>query len=232
MRRKYSLPFFCDYSTVVCVLPQYSGVKISSENVSPMIGYLRGKVVHIGEESCILDVNGVGYIVYCSARTLQEITNTCSGDAQELRLYTRLIHREDAMDLYGFINPEEHILFNLLLTVSGIGPKQSIKILGTRNAADIVRAVVSEDDSFLMAMSGIGKKKAQQIILELKEKVRKFFGTVHAPESSLYIDAIGALETLGFTPAESRKAVEKALTEKGDEADIETLVEAALQYLS
>jgi Holliday junction DNA helicase RuvA len=197
-----------------------------------MIGYLRGKVVHIGEESCILDVNGVGYIVYCSAHTLQEITNCCTSDASELRLYTRLIHRDDTMDLYGFISRDEHILFNLLLTVSGIGPKQSIKILGTRNAPDIIRAVVSEDSSFLMAMSGIGKKKAQQIILELKEKVRKFFDTVHTPESTLYIDAIGALETLGFTPAESRNAVEKAMEEKGDGADIETLMEAALRHLS
>lgn len=197
-----------------------------------MIGYLRGKVVHIGEESCILDVNGVGYIVYCSAHTLQEITNCCTSDASELRLYTRLIHRDDTMDLYGFISRDEHILFNLLLTVSGIGPKQSIKILGTRNAPDIIRAVVSEDSSFLMAMSGIGKKKAQQIILELKEKVRKFFDTVHTPESPLYIDAIGALETLGFTPAESRNAVEKAMEEKGDGVDIETLMEAALRHLS
>ncbi len=197
-----------------------------------MIGYLRGKVVHVGEESCILDVNGVGYIVYCSAHTLQEIANNCSGDNPECMLHTRLIHRDDAMDLYGFISRDEHILFNLLLTVSGIGPKQSIKILGMKNAPDIVRAVVSEDSSFLMTMSGVGKKKAQQIILELKEKVSKFFDTVHTPESTLYMDAIKALETLGFSPAESRNSVEKAISEKGEGADIETLVEAALRHLS
>ncbi len=196
-----------------------------------MIGYLRGKVVQIDEESCILDVNGVGYCVYCSKRTLQQIEKSNTEDSSEIKLYTRLIHREDTMDLYGFVKKDEHILFNLLLTVSGIGPKQSIKILGTRDAPDIVKAVVSENSTFLMALSGIGKKKAQQIIIELKEKIKKFFDTAATTVPSTYIEAISALESLGFTAIESREAVDNALLEESS-GDVGKIVETALKYLS
>jgi Holliday junction DNA helicase RuvA len=194
-----------------------------------MIAYLKGNVVSIDEEACILDVNGIGYYVYCSQRTLQGLK---SDDPQEITLYTRLIHREDCMDLYGFISRDEYLLFNLLITVSGIGPKQSIKILGTRNAQDIVKAVVSDDSNFLMSLVGIGKKKAQQIILELKEKVKKSFDTAETPVSSLYVEAITALESLGFSPSESRKAVDKALLSKQNADDVGKIVESALKYLS
>ena len=196
-----------------------------------MIGYLRGKVVQIDEESCILDVNGVGYCVHCSKRTLQQIEKSNTEDSSEIKLYTRLIHREDTMDLYGFVKKDENILFNLLLTVSGIGPKQSIKILGTRDAPDIVKAVVSENSTFLMALSGIGKKKAQQIIIELKEKIKKFFDTAATPVPSTYIEAISALESLGFTAIESREAVDNALLEESS-GDVGKIVETALKYLS
>jgi len=196
-----------------------------------MIGYLRGKVVQIDEESFILDVNGVGYCVYCSKRTLQQIEKSNTEDSSEIKLYTRLIHREDTMDLYGFVKKDEHILFNLLLTVSGIGPKQSIKILGTRDAPDIVKAVVSENSTFLMALSGIGKKKAQQIIIELKEKIKKFFDTAATSVPSTYIEAISALESLGFTAIESREAVDNALLEESS-GDVGKIVETALKYLS
>ena len=197
-----------------------------------MIGYLKGKVVQINDESCLLDVNGVGYCIYCSKRTLQDISKNTDNDESDIQLYTRLIHREDTMDLYGFFHKEEQVLFNLLLTVSGIGPKQSIKILGMRNAPEIVKAVVSEDSSFLMTLSGIGKKKAQQIILELKEKVKKSFQTSETPVTSTYLEAIHALESLGFTAVESREGVDRALTTNEDSGDVAKIVETALKYLS
>jgi Holliday junction DNA helicase RuvA len=202
-----------------------------------MISYLRGRVSHVDEDYCILDVGGVGYQVYCPQRTLRDLEAVRSGatagnPGNETVLFTRLIHRDDCMELYGFAGREEHLLFNLLITVSGIGPRQSLRILGSRNVGDIVRAVVSEDSAFLMSLAGIGSKKAQQIILELKEKVKKLFGTDRAPVSSTYIEALSALESLGFSPGESRRAVDKALASVGQNQDLGKIVETALKLLS
>jgi Holliday junction DNA helicase RuvA len=207
---------------------------------------------HVDEDYCILDVGGVGYQVYCPQRTLRDLeairadaARPDAGHMDEARsetagrnsgtetvLFTRLIHRDDCMELYGFTGREEHLLFNLLITVSGIGPRQSLKILGARDVGDIVRAVVSEDSAFLMSLAGIGSKKAQQIILELKEKVKRLFGTDQTPLSSTYIEALSALESLGFSPGESRRAVDKALASAGQNQDLGNIVETALKLLS
>jgi Holliday junction DNA helicase RuvA len=137
------------------------------------------------------------------------------------------------MDLYGFLQNDEHELFNLLLSVNGIGPKQSLKILGFNDVGDIVKAIISEDSGYLESLPGIGKKKAQQIILELKEKARKNFDMAAIPLSSHNIEAIAALESLGFSPKEARSAVEKALATEGVKTgDVGTIVESALKLLS
>jgi Holliday junction DNA helicase RuvA len=197
-----------------------------------MIGYLRGTPVQIEDDACIIDVNGVGYYVYCSRKLLNKLEAVIEKGPSDVKLYTQLIHREDTMDLYGFLDKDEHNLFNLLLTVSGIGPKQSMKILGTRDTADIVKAIVSEDIDFLIALSGIGKKKAQQIIFTLKERVRKTFDTTVSPVSSTYLEAVTALESLGFSAAESRRAVDNALSIVESKDDVAKIVEAALRHLS
>lgn len=202
-----------------------------------MIGYLRGELVQVDDEACVIDVNGVGYNVYCSKSLLNQLGEIINDETPVVKLYTQLIHREDTMDLYGFINKDELRLFTLLLTVSGIGPKQSVKILGVRDPADIIKAIVTEDNAFLMSLSGIGKKKAQQIILELKEKAKRNFDIAASPVSSNYNEAVTALESLGFTAAESREAVERALSDetlaaKGDKSDVSKIVENALKQLS
>jgi Holliday junction DNA helicase RuvA len=202
-----------------------------------MIGYLRGELIQIDDEACLIDVNGVGYYVYCSKSVLNKLGEIVDEEAPVVKLYTQLIHREDTMDLYGFIQKDELRLFTLLLSVSGIGPKQSVKILGVRNPGDIIKAIVSGDSDFLMSLSGIGKKKAQQIILELKEKVKKSFDIAASPVSSNYNEAVKALESLGFTSAESRDAVEKVLSDEtfalnGGKTDVTKIVENALKQLS
>ena len=202
-----------------------------------MIGYLRGELVHIDDEACVIDVNGVGYNVYCSKSLLNRLGEIIDEGSPEVKLYTQLIHREDTMDLYGFFDKDEHRLFTLLLTVSGIGPKQSVKILGVRAPADIIKAIVTGDTDFLMTLSGIGKKKAQQIILELKEKTKRYFDITASPVSSNYNEAVTALESLGFTNAESREAVERALSDEelavnGVKSDVSKIVENALKQLS
>ena len=218
-----------------------------------MIGYLRGILRETGTESCILDVHGVGYEVYCSKSTLMELASSLpdpsgtdpaqtalprtessvtGSDGREVVLHTRLIHREDTLDLYGFLHGEEKLLFDMLITVSGIGPKQAIRILGTSKVPEIVQAVVHEDSAFLMGLSGIGKKKSQQIILELGEKLRKSFEVPDGKGVSAYSEAVSALEALGFTRGESTQAVEKALEQRPQSDDVGQVVEQALKNLT
>jgi len=196
-----------------------------------MIAYLTGSVTGIDEEKCLLEVQGVGYSVYCSKRSLSALEEKC-GNSQNVKLFTQLIHREDSMDLYGFLTKNEYTFFNLLITVSGIGPKQAMKILGSGEVADIVRAITSGDASFLMSVSGIGSKKAQQIILELKEKLIKRFHAAPSSVSPGSQDVISVLLSLGFSPAESREAVEKALSLLEGSDDVSKIIETALKALS
>ncbi len=197
-----------------------------------MIGYVRGILKGTDSDRCIIDVHGIGYVVYCSKNTLAEMEGTSANDSRELLLHTRLIHREDTLDLYGFMHREEKLLFDMLITVSGIGPKQAIKILGTSKVTDIVHAVVHEDSAFLMQLSGIGRKKSQQIILELKEKLKESFEVPVRTGVSAYTEAISALEALGFTRGESKQAVENALERRPELNDVGQIVELALKNLS
>lgn len=197
-----------------------------------MIGYLSGLLTHVDRDSCIVDVGGVGYLIYCSGNTLSRLREILSDENPTVKFFTRLIHREDCLDLYGFLQKEEYTLFNLLLKVSGIGPKQAIKILGMGDTTRIVGAIISEDSDFLMQLPGIGKKKAQQIILELKETMKRYFTPEISGSRFEYSDAVTALESLGFTAVESREAVEKAIADLGKTQNLERIIEGALKHLS
>jgi len=197
-----------------------------------MIGYLNGVLANIENNGCILDVQGVGYFVYCSNKTIAKLKKLNLEDPPVVKLFTRLIHREDTLDLYGFLTKKDVGFFNMLLTVSGIGPKQALKIMGGCSIEDIIKAIVSENSSFLMGLSGIGKKKSQQIILELKEKLEGTFDISKAVTSHHYYDAITALEALGFNKSESREAVDRALRDTKNKNDVSRIIEDALRILS
>jgi Holliday junction DNA helicase RuvA subunit len=194
-----------------------------------MIASLHGVLKELDNNVCIIDVHGVGYEVFCSSRTLSDLQELMNNNAPEVELYTRLIHRDDCLDLYGFLHKDEYTLFNLLIKVSGVGPKQAIKILGNTKVPDIAQAIVYEDSDFLMRLSGIGKKKSQQIILELKEKLKTAFVVPSSEGASAYIEAISALESLGFTKSESKEAIDKAIAAAPDEQDIGKIIELALK---
>jgi Holliday junction DNA helicase RuvA len=197
-----------------------------------MIGYLKGHIVEAEGDSCIIDVAGVGYLVYCSESTLTVLREKLAQGSPSVQLFTRLLHREDVLDLYGFLHRDEYTLFNMLLKVSGIGPKQALKILGIGKTREIVRAIVSGNDSFLMQLSGIGKKRAQQIIFDLKEKLHRAFEMKISEPSSEYETAVTALETLGFSAGEASKAVETVLSSQDVPQEISGIIEDALKLLS
>jgi Holliday junction DNA helicase RuvA len=197
-----------------------------------MIGYLHGTLNRVSEDSCLIEVGGVGYLVYCSNTTLAQLRERRSNDNESIKLLTRLIHREDILDLYGFLENDEYTLFNMLIKVSGIGPKQALKILGTGKASRIVQAIVADDDSFLMKLSGIGEKKAQQIIFALKERLRRTFEILPADSSTDYTTAVSALESLGFTGIEAKRAVDTVLSSGNDSLEVADIIENALKILS
>ena len=203
-----------------------------------MISHIRGKVYSVEENSCIVDNNGVGYEIFCNRRDLNHIS---SNNLDSIHLYTMLIHREDSMELYGFLNKIDLSLFKLLLIVKGIGPKQAIRILSEAKSDDIINSIYNEDSNFLKEISGIGKKKAEQIILELKEKIKKRYdllvseGERKSFQSEKYLEVVSALESLGFTKKEVRMAMERIMEESSREIenyDTPKLIQKALSLIS
>ena len=183
-----------------------------------MIAYLRGKVLQINAETAILDVNGVGYEVYCSGAAFKKLV---VGQVGELHTYLQV--KEDGITLFGFADPKEKELFLKLITVSGVGPKMGISILAAMSGEEFARAIATADVKGLSKVKGLGKKTAEKIVLELHGKISaaEVLGasgeTVGAETAQTVAkatpqeeEAISALMGLGFTRAESAQAVKKA----------------------
>lgn len=192
-----------------------------------MIGSLHGTIESKTAKYVIVDVNGVGYKVFCSDETLSRL----GGVGEESHLFTHVYVREDELDLYGFSTQAEIDMFELLISVSGIGPKGALSILSVAPIADLRSAIMSGNDGLLTKVSGIGKKTAQKIIIELKEKVGGIEtreGVVGTEELSQKQDALDALVTLGYSQREAREALSKV---SSDIRDVETKLKEALQIL-
>ena len=181
-----------------------------------MIAYLRGKVLTTTVETAILDVNGVGYEVYCSGGAFKKLV---IGQMGELHTYLQV--KEDGITLFGFADPKEKELFLKLITVSGVGPKMGISILAAMSGEEFARAIATADVKGLSKVKGLGKKTAEKIVLELHGKISavEVLGasgeTVGADTATVKAtpqeeEAISALMGLGFTRAESAQAVKKA----------------------
>jgi Holliday junction DNA helicase RuvA len=186
-----------------------------------MIGHLKGELLHQDLKSIILDVSGVGYKIY---------TNTASLDSQlgkKLEFWTYLAVRENALDLYGFSTKEELNFFELLLTVSGIGPKSAMGILSVATIQNLKHAISTGDTSHLTKVSGVGKKNAEKIVLELKDKLDGWTsdGTEFVSGD---VDALEALKSLGYGEKEAREALKKVTGAK----DTGDKVKKALKLLS
>ena len=198
-----------------------------------MIGMLRGKVWEIQADKLILDVQGVGYQVATPVGLLAKAQY-----GHELTLYTHVILREDELSLYGFSSASEKELFLMLLSVSGIGPKAALSILSNLGRGQTESAIASENISLLTKVPGIGKKTAQRLILELKEKFKgrelTFDGTENPailPQATYGSETMETLLALGFSQEEAKKAIQ-ALPEAAREASTEEQVRLALRLLA
>lgn len=215
-----------------------------------MIGKITGRIDYRALDHVLIDVNGVGYLVYCSERTLAALPGT----GQVTALYTDLVVREDLMQLFGFTTLVEKEWHRLLVSVQGVGAKASLAILGALGPDGVGRAIALGDWNAVKAAKGVGPKIAQRVVLDLKDKAPGLMamgGTVaqamgdetaeviEAPKRAVapaatptaQADALSALGNLGYGPGDAAGAVAQAATDD-PQADTPTLIRAALKLLA
>jgi Holliday junction DNA helicase RuvA len=198
-----------------------------------MITFLHGKLVEALPTQAIVDVNGVGYEALIPLSSYDKLPQP----GHEVKLLTQLVVREDAHTIYGFMTPEERDLFRLLInSVSGIGPKIALNILSGMNAVAFRGAVANADVKALSQISGVGKKTAERIVVELRDKVGAAGAWEAAsaqrtlsPADQKVNDAVLALMALGFRQAEAHDTVRQAQAALGSQATVEELVRACLK---
>lgn len=199
-----------------------------------MIEYLKGRLVEATHGKAVLEINGVAFALQIPP--VQDDLAAMVG--QEITLYTRLLIREDEIFLYGFRAAEQRKLFNLVLSVSGFGPRLALSLLGLFTVSQLYVAVLEENVTQLKRAHGVGQKAAQRLILELKEKLPKTITSeelagapVSPAESSVFNDITEALIALGYSPAEAAAAVSK-VSEQHENASREELLKLALKMMA
>lgn len=169
-----------------------------------MIGQLRGKIVHQGDKHLILDVSGVGYKVAVSTETKLALANNTA----EITLWTHLTVKEDALDLYGFLNQKELEFFELLIGISGVGPKSALGILSLASPNTLSQAIGRNDTAYLTKVSGIGRKLAEKIVLELKDKI-PYLADQDDSGFQQDTDVMLALQAMGYNEREVRESLKQ-----------------------
>ena len=205
-----------------------------------MISFLRGTISWVEEEKVVLDVGGLGYGVFMSGRALASLPS----NGTEVLIYTYLSVREDAMQLYGFLSRDELAVFKLAISVSGIGPKGALGLLTSLSPDDLRFAVASKDVKAISAAPGIGKKTAEKLIVELKDKLKledalEHTGGLSQSElaagdsklvSSIQKEAVEALCALGYGNTEALKAVRQV--EIGEDTTVEDALKLSLKFMT
>ncbi len=199
-----------------------------------MFHYISGIIAEILPNLAIIDCGGVGFQINTSAYSLSQLKTGEKG-----KLYTHVYIREDCMDIYGFASKSEKRCFEMLIGISGVGPKAAIAILSTSSPENLVMNIVSGNDKALTAAPGVGKKIAQRIILELKDKLAKetseisfadvpTFSTTSTTENTKISDASAALTVLGYSSAEISAALKKIDVEN---LSLEEIIKASLKQM-
>ena len=201
-----------------------------------MISYIKGELTEVFEDTVVVETNGIGYNIRVPGSVLDRLPSVGSS----VRIYTYLYVKEDAMNLFGFLNRDDFSVFKLLLNVSGIGPKGALAILSTIGPDDLRFAVLSEDVKTISSAPGIGAKTAKRLIIELKDKLKlaEVFETALAnkekasSENDVLLarnEAVEALVALGYASAQAMKAVQQV--ENAEEKDSEQILKEALKKL-
>ncbi len=205
-----------------------------------MIAQLTGTLIDKGLDEVVLDVAGVGYLVHISLTTLQALPAV----GQAVKLLTYLQVREDALTLYGFATAEERRAFELCLSVTGIGPKLALAALSGLGATALGDAIAAQDVGRLTRIPGIGKKTAERLVMELRDKFKpsktiggsakaatNSRGAAASADVGVFGDVTKALCNLGYKPADADRAVAKALEELGENSPVEAVLRWALRFL-
>lgn len=200
-----------------------------------MISYIRGELAAVEEDKVIVDVGGVGYGVFMSVHAMSHLPQT----GNEVKLYTYLNVKEDAMQLFGFLTRDDLSVFRLLIGVSGIGPKGGQSILSVLSPDELRFAVMAGDVKAISSAPGIGKKTAEKLIIELKDKlsiedaldhaVSDAKGTDTVQSNEIQSEAVQALVALGYGSAEALKAVKQAAP--AEDSSVEDVLKQALKYI-
>jgi Holliday junction DNA helicase RuvA len=204
-----------------------------------MIGKLKGLIETYGQDSVILDVNGVGYEVHCSARTIQELPGI--GQPAALSIETHV--REDQIRLFGFVTEIEREWFRLLQTVQGVGTKVALAVLGTLRPSELASAIAMRDKAMVARAPGVGPKVAERIVTELKDKAPAYTNVDPAlvrlsgalddkRAPAPVIDAVSALVNLGYAQAQAAAAIAAAARSAGEGAEATTLIRLGLRELA
>ena len=208
-----------------------------------MIGRLRGELLEKHPPQLLIDVNGVGYEVEASMNTFYRLPEL----GRQVTLFTHFVVREDAQLLYGFADREERLLFRTLIKVNGVGPKLALTILSGISANDFVRSVHDQDTAALVRLPGVGKKTAERLIVEMKDKLKDLqvadFGefqlsgggdpevAVSMPAADHRAEAESALVALGYKPVQATKAIAQAEKALGAGASSEDLIRQSLKSM-
>jgi holliday junction DNA helicase RuvA len=193
-----------------------------------VIARLRGVVLEKGLSDAVVDVQGVGYRVALSLLSLARL----SPEGQSAELRVRTVVREDALELYGFLSAEEEQMFLLLTSVSHVGPKLALSVLSGLEVSDLAEALSRGDIARLTRIHGVGKKTAERLVLELRDKAKALAtGAPLAPASGARRDLVSALENLGYRPEAAEEVADDVAARLGAEAPFETLFREALRTL-
>lgn len=204
-----------------------------------MIGKLKGTIDEIGEDHVLLDVHGVCYVAFCSARTLGNI----GAVGEALVLFIETYVREDQLKLFGFSTELERDWFRILQSVQGVGAKVALAIQATLAPSELASAIALQDKAMVSRAPGVGPKVAQRIVAELKDKAPAFSGAAAAEiglqqdigsgnANSAVVDAVSALSNLGYSSQQASSAVSKALANAGEDADSAKLIRLGLKELA
>ncbi len=199
--------------------------------VGLMIAYLEGRLTEAAPTRVVVDCGGVGYAVYIPVSSYDQLPRV--GEPIKILTHHHVVAQEGTQQIYGFMNEDERSMFLMLIAISGIGPRAALNILSTTSITALRSAIVNGDTGLLSSLRGIGKKTAERLVVELREKLGGDQGLVPDNAAGLadphvFGDAVAALVSLGYKQADAHKVITRAATQRGPKATVEELVRGAL----